>query len=418
MTSLAEQQQACLEFFVLRARRVELHSLAADQEQIVRWATHQMTMEGTASGRTWLVQRLPREELLESLAARVRPFILQRDPIHYGKVLTAIGYLLNPEDRETAKPTIDQLRKMWRQVNPDSRQLRAYSAQVTETGTGETSDALSSDRLAFAWIYGDTIHADPARQAEAERFGIQERYRAAVGIIAELVINTVATLNVVRALNAGGKLTLTEDVFEREVIVTETESRQEAQFFIADQDTPPPLQLTNEPGPGWRRLTGPGDLTASGATPESNANAVVVQIRPSSLADASVRALLGDWGLGNWGSVVEVDEFVPPKGAFLAAWIDDQAVGCVGVRRRVESEAEVKRLFVAAEARGRTLGRHLLTAAETAATELGYSSTVLDTDGSSDAALALFRDAGYQEVADYNGNTLARHWFRKSLTGT
>ncbi|HEX8509335.1 MAG TPA: hypothetical protein VF635_07545, partial [Propionibacteriaceae bacterium] len=81
MTSLAEQQQACLEFFVLRARRVELHSLAADQEQIVRWATHQMTMEGTASGRTWLVQRLPREELLESLAARVRPFILQRDPI-------------------------------------------------------------------------------------------------------------------------------------------------------------------------------------------------------------------------------------------------------------------------------------------------------------------------------------------------
>lgn len=107
------------------ARRVQAHSLGADQQQVVRWATHHMTMEGTASGRTWLVSGC-HQRSFESLAARVRPSLLQRDPIRYGKVLTAIGYLLDPEAHATAAATLDQLRKTWKQVNPNNRQPRAY----------------------------------------------------------------------------------------------------------------------------------------------------------------------------------------------------------------------------------------------------------------------------------------------------
>lgn len=65
------RQQTCLDLFVLRARRVQAHSLAADQDRIVRWAEHNMTITRHASGRTWLVQHLPPEELLESAAARL-----------------------------------------------------------------------------------------------------------------------------------------------------------------------------------------------------------------------------------------------------------------------------------------------------------------------------------------------------------
>lgn len=140
-----------------------------------------------------------------------------------------------------------------------------------------------------------------------------------------------------------------------------------------------------------------------------------MKVQPSSLANPEVRALLGDWGLGRWGAVVDIEEFEPPFGAFFEARIGDQVCGCVGLRRWSTSEAEVKRLFVAEVARGQNLGGKLLAAAVQAALALGYDSIVLDTDGSSAAALALFRSQRFVAVADYNGNGLAKHWFRREL---
>jgi hypothetical protein len=39
----------------------------------------------------------------------------------------------------------------------------------------------------------------------------------------------------------------------------------------------------------------------------------------------------------------------------------------------------------------------------------------LDTGGGDAAALALFRSAGFERIADYNGNPHARYWFTKRL---
>lgn len=253
------RQQTYLDLFVLRARRVQAHSLAADQAQIVRWAEHNMTITRNVAGRTWLVQQLPPEELLESAAARLRPFILQCDPIHYGKVLTAIGYLLSDEDRATAAPTLDGLRKSWNKVASPSDEVRAYSVRITHTG-GETS-VMNADRLAFAWIYGDTIHADPIHQAGAEIFGIQERFRAATGIVAGLIINTIATLNVVLALHEGGRLTLTGGVLDRDVVVKATDYRQEVQFYLGEPDAEPPSRLDEPLGDQWTPIGDLADLT-------------------------------------------------------------------------------------------------------------------------------------------------------------
>lgn len=257
---LRTRQQTCLESFVLRARRVEAHSLAADLPQVLQWASHQMKLEGTADGRTWLVQRLPPEELLESAAARVRPLILQRDPIYYGKVLNAISSLIDPDQRANAARHLEHLRKSWKQVNPQSREIRAYTVQVTEIQTGESSDALTADRLAFAWIYGDSVHADPDRRAEAEVFGIDERYRAAAGIVAELILITIATLNLVRALQAAGLLTIPNAVLEQDVVVQRTEFRQEGEFYLGTPDAALPTEPGEPPGPDWQKLRGPTDI--------------------------------------------------------------------------------------------------------------------------------------------------------------
>lgn len=113
--------------------------------------------------------------------------------------------------------------------------------------------------------------------------------------------------------------------------------------------------------------------------------------------------------------MVEIEEFEPPSGAFLEARIDDRICGCVGLRRWSSDEAEVKRLYVADEARGRGVGRDLLASVADRARALSYRWIVLDTDGSSVAALALFRSQGFVTIPDYNGNTFAKYWFHKDL---
>jgi hypothetical protein len=57
----------------------------------------------------------------------------------------------------------------------------------------------------------------------------------------------------------------------------------------------------------------------------------------------------------------------------------------------------------------------LLGALEGAARELGATEGVLDTNATLDAALALYRLHGWHEVAAYNDNPYATHWFAKEL---
>ncbi len=116
----------------------------------------------------------------------------------------------------------------------------------------------------------------------------------------------------------------------------------------------------------------------------------------------------------NGGSVVRVGDFARPRGAFLVATVGGVEVGCGGVRRLSGSTGEVKRLFVREAARGAGAGARLLSGLEDLARDLSFEELRLDTMGPP-AALGLFRASGWEEVADYNGNPRARHWFAKRL---
>jgi GNAT superfamily N-acetyltransferase len=110
------------------------------------------------------------------------------------------------------------------------------------------------------------------------------------------------------------------------------------------------------------------------------------------------------------------DDFDPPNGIFLV--VRDArgvAVGCGAVRLLEPSTAEVKRMWVSPSIRGRGAGWALLEALESAAVDLGATTAVLDTNRTLTSALALYRAAGWQEVAPYNDNAEATHWFRKAL---
>jgi GNAT superfamily N-acetyltransferase len=110
------------------------------------------------------------------------------------------------------------------------------------------------------------------------------------------------------------------------------------------------------------------------------------------------------------------DDFAPPAGVFLVGYDDDGAPVCGGgVKRLGPGLAEIKRMYVVPSARGRGLARVLLAALEDAARNLGYARVRLDTGPKQPHAEALYRSAGYAEIADYNGNPYASFFGEKAL---
>ena len=128
--------------------------------------------------------------------------------------------------------------------------------------------------------------------------------------------------------------------------------------------------------------------------------------------------------VANGGVVREPDrvatiasEYEPPHGTFIVLYDDGRPVACGGIRPLGDGAAEVKRMYVAPDARGHGVGARVLALLEDAARTLGYRRLRLDTAASLRAAQALYRSAGYGEIPDYNGNPAASHWFEKDLEG-
>src|SRR3954471_20136066 len=71
-------------------------------------------------------------------------------------------------------------------------------------------------------------------------------------------------------------------------------------------------------------------------------------------------------------------EYRSPDGAFLVMREDGRPVACGGVRRLGDGVGELKRMYVVPGARGRGLGRRMLTALEHEAGQLGYVTLRLD----------------------------------------
>jgi DNA-binding MarR family transcriptional regulator/GNAT superfamily N-acetyltransferase len=109
------------------------------------------------------------------------------------------------------------------------------------------------------------------------------------------------------------------------------------------------------------------------------------------------------------------DELRPPAGLFLVASLRGEPVGCGALRLGGDEPAELTRMWVAETARGLGLGRRLLGELEAHAAGLGARAVRLETNASLVEAIALYRSAGYEEVAPFNVEGYAHHWFQKRL---
>ena len=109
------------------------------------------------------------------------------------------------------------------------------------------------------------------------------------------------------------------------------------------------------------------------------------------------------------------DELTPPAGIFVIARVTGQPIGCGALKAKNDSIGEIKRMWVHADARGLGIGRRILETLETHALEFGIKILRLETNRSLKEAQALYRKCGYVEVAPFNNEPYAHHWFEKPL---
>jgi DNA-binding MarR family transcriptional regulator/GNAT superfamily N-acetyltransferase len=116
------------------------------------------------------------------------------------------------------------------------------------------------------------------------------------------------------------------------------------------------------------------------------------------------------------GATALPHEVRPPAGQFFVAYLHGEAIGCGAVKHHADAPAEIKRMWIAPQARGLGLGRRLLETLEACALERGARVAHIETSAVLTEALYLYRSTGWVEVPQFNDEPFADHWFEKALT--
>ncbi|MDP5085955.1 MAG: GNAT family N-acetyltransferase [Yoonia sp.] len=119
------------------------------------------------------------------------------------------------------------------------------------------------------------------------------------------------------------------------------------------------------------------------------------------------------------------DDYLPPKGCLVVARKNSgEMVGCGMLKRLDDETGELKRMFVAQDARGTGMGRALIEAREKVAREMGLKRLIADTLTPNIEMRSLYPKLGFVELAGpietttYLDQPMLRphmHYFSKDL---
>jgi GNAT superfamily N-acetyltransferase len=85
----------------------------------------------------------------------------------------------------------------------------------------------------------------------------------------------------------------------------------------------------------------------------------------------------------------------------ILAYNNGDAVGCGAIKNFNEEKAEIKRMFVLPEVRGKNIASRVLAGLENWAKELGYNQCILETGASFKDAIGLYLKNGYEISENY-----------------
>jgi DNA-binding MarR family transcriptional regulator/GNAT superfamily N-acetyltransferase len=109
-------------------------------------------------------------------------------------------------------------------------------------------------------------------------------------------------------------------------------------------------------------------------------------------------------------------EMTPPAGLLLVASLHGEPVGCGALIFYPDGVGLVKRMWVAPSVRGLGLGRRLLLELEGRGRDHGVQLMRLETKDVLTEAIRMYETSGYREVAPFNDEPYADHWFEKPLS--
>jgi GNAT superfamily N-acetyltransferase len=96
-------------------------------------------------------------------------------------------------------------------------------------------------------------------------------------------------------------------------------------------------------------------------------------------------------------------QFNKPVGltGVVVAYADGEPVGCGAFKKYEDGIAEIKRMFVKPEARGKRIAASVLKELETWASEAGFRECILETGYKQPEAIALYNREGYESIPNY-----------------
>jgi GNAT superfamily N-acetyltransferase len=103
-------------------------------------------------------------------------------------------------------------------------------------------------------------------------------------------------------------------------------------------------------------------------------------------------------------------------GHFWVAEVDGQTKGMVGIQRRDDGEAELRRMSVAADSRRQGIGGALLKTVEDFCREQGYGCIHLSTVSHLKPAIAMYRKFSYQQIGEEPFGRMVELHFVKYLS--
>lgn len=85
----------------------------------------------------------------------------------------------------------------------------------------------------------------------------------------------------------------------------------------------------------------------------------------------------------------------------ILCYENDVAIGCGAFKKSDTQVAEIKRMFVPVEHRGKGIASKILYELEIWAIELGHTSCILETSFKLEIAIALYKKAGFEITENY-----------------
>lgn len=97
---------------------------------------------------------------------------------------------------------------------------------------------MPDKELAYAWLYGDLVHADDNGDERLHGHDIDARFQAGTLLITNVAVKTITTLNLARFAQSQNYLTLESDVYTERVTARPERDLEVVKFATAPVGTP------------------------------------------------------------------------------------------------------------------------------------------------------------------------------------